>query len=667
MKRTGKMKLRMSKMISGLIALSVISIAPLSHMVNVPVSGMVEAFAKEGDLSMIGNPRTADGVSTWDCVWFGDYWQEDTNGDGYCLNKSRIIEKKSYPADDKQPIKWRVLSIDDDKEALLLSDRLLDVKQYSDSVSGDWAASSLRSYLSGAFLSNAFSREEQSLISTVTLNNPDDSVTGAPGGGNTVDRVFCLSVEEAMDPDYGFVSNEFTKEINGLFLGLTENDITRTAEGTAFLNDAEYWSGGTYKPLEKGADGLWWLRGPVYDSCAPGVSIPGAVYDCYFYNVTSINVYIRPAVYVKLQEDEDLWSYAGTVASDGIVDEKPYEKEAEPVTYTVSFDSKGGSEVSPQTVSEGEKATEPDPPRRTGFTFNHWYQADEKIPFDFNIPVLSNIMLTASWSSSDKEEDEDKDKDKDKDEDKDQDKDQDKDKDKDKDKETDEGGSSEEGDEGKDTDKGGSDGKHEGDEGDSGRDSTDKPDDSGVSDNSAVPAEIPSDWTKLKHVTPENAISSNYCVIASKQKFDVKTYIKGAGVYKSSSSSIASVGRKSGIVRGKKAGDAVITGYIRSGGQLIPTGSYTVHIVTPELNRKQYLKFNIDGSIDGNELISNEVLSPTMWKSSKPSVATVSSNSGRISVLKPKGTAKITAYYGQGKNAARYRFALRIRPSSGDR
>lgn len=31
----------------------------------------------------LSNPRIdSDGVTTWDCVYFGNYWQNDTNGDG---------------------------------------------------------------------------------------------------------------------------------------------------------------------------------------------------------------------------------------------------------------------------------------------------------------------------------------------------------------------------------------------------------------------------------------------------------------------------------------------------------------------------------------------------------------------------------------------------------
>ena len=67
----------------------------------------------------MNNPRTDnERVTTWDCIWFGNYWQEDTNGDG-------IADK----SDDKTPIKWRVLSVenDDGQEAYQQSD---DEKQH---------------------------------------------------------------------------------------------------------------------------------------------------------------------------------------------------------------------------------------------------------------------------------------------------------------------------------------------------------------------------------------------------------------------------------------------------------------------------------------------------------------------------------------------------------
>lgn len=69
-----------------------------------------------------------------------------------------------------------------------------------------------------------------------------------------------------------------------------------------------------------------------------------------------------------------------------------------PVSYVVSFDSKGGSAVDAQTVTEGAAAVEPTAPTRAGFLFKGWY-VDEAYTqaYDFKIPVNANITLFANW------------------------------------------------------------------------------------------------------------------------------------------------------------------------------------------------------------------------------------------------------------------------------
>ena len=69
----------------------------------------------------LSNPIVSEENTIWDCIYFGNYLQEDTNNDG-------IVNEK----DEKQPIKWRVLSIDN-HSAMLFSDKLLDFKQYEES------------------------------------------------------------------------------------------------------------------------------------------------------------------------------------------------------------------------------------------------------------------------------------------------------------------------------------------------------------------------------------------------------------------------------------------------------------------------------------------------------------------------------------------------------
>ena len=69
----------------------------------------------------------------------------------------------------------------------------------------------------------------------------------------------------------------------------------------------------------------------------------------------------------------------------------------EPVTYTVTFDSDGGSEIESQTVEEGKKATEPTAPTKAGYTFDGWYIGTEKWSF-IEYVVTEDMTLTAKWS-----------------------------------------------------------------------------------------------------------------------------------------------------------------------------------------------------------------------------------------------------------------------------
>ena len=69
-------------------------------------------------------------------------------------------------------------------------------------------------------------------------------------------------------------------------------------------------------------------------------------------------------------------------------------------TYTVAFDSNGGSEVEPQTVQKDTKALEPSMPTKEGYRFIGWY-LDGSL-FDFDTIIISNITLKAMWAEFDK-------------------------------------------------------------------------------------------------------------------------------------------------------------------------------------------------------------------------------------------------------------------------
>lgn len=71
-------------------------------------------------------------------------------------------------------------------------------------------------------------------------------------------------------------------------------------------------------------------------------------------------------------------------------------------TYTVTFNSQGGSAVSSQSVEEGGKVTKPDAPTRTGYTFGGWYkEAACTNQWNFTSDtVTSNITLYAKWTAN---------------------------------------------------------------------------------------------------------------------------------------------------------------------------------------------------------------------------------------------------------------------------
>ena len=68
------------------------------------------------------------------------------------------------------------------------------------------------------------------------------------------------------------------------------------------------------------------------------------------------------------------------------------------ITYTVIFDSNGGTEVEKQVVKAGDYAEEPGEPTKDGVYFTGWFLGDEDTPFDFeSIPITNDITLVANW------------------------------------------------------------------------------------------------------------------------------------------------------------------------------------------------------------------------------------------------------------------------------
>lgn len=113
-------------------------------------------------------------------MYLGTYEQDNKNNNG------------------KEPIKWIILEIKDNK-ALLISKYILDAQKYNTDLINDitWETCSLRKWLNKDFLNDAFSNEEKGKIFMTTVSadtNPDYDTNP---GNITQDKIFLFSITEA--------------------------------------------------------------------------------------------------------------------------------------------------------------------------------------------------------------------------------------------------------------------------------------------------------------------------------------------------------------------------------------------------------------------------------------------------------------------------------------
>jgi uncharacterized repeat protein (TIGR02543 family)/LPXTG-motif cell wall-anchored protein len=74
-----------------------------------------------------------------------------------------------------------------------------------------------------------------------------------------------------------------------------------------------------------------------------------------------------------------------------------------PISYTVSYDSQGGSSVSAGTYATGSAITLPAAPTRSGFTFAGWFASSTggtALGTSYSPPGTGNITLYAQWTSA---------------------------------------------------------------------------------------------------------------------------------------------------------------------------------------------------------------------------------------------------------------------------
>ncbi len=177
----------------------------------------------------------------------------------------QYISLGTYPQSktgEKQPILWRVLSVENGT-ALLLSDKILDVSALEKGETfGGYQNSTLYGFLNGAFLQEAFSDTERTALKT-------DGVLG---------KVFLLSKEQVQNPAFGFA-----------------DDKSRECQSTEYA---------LLKSLHASTTGAgwWWLstRG-TEENCQAIVYYNGMVYGPGL-RVADEKTGVRPAVTVNLTQ-----------------------------------------------------------------------------------------------------------------------------------------------------------------------------------------------------------------------------------------------------------------------------------------------------------------------------------------------------------------------------
>lgn len=264
-----------------------------------------------------------------DGCWYAKCIENSSSFPSYKYSDGTIVQSSSYNSTKYfkvEPIKWRVLTTDSDKR-LLLSDQILINCAYYDSKDVDrdiggvtvypnnYERSRVRAFLNGlsyqvketggseqtsndeflskGFLYTAFTNIAQGKISSTTVDNSATSAN--PSGnsgqwnvatyicGNTGDKIFLLSEQEATTTAYGFAT-------------YNTDDSARKLLTTDFAK-----ANGAYQNTSSGKGGNWWLRSPsnsTVEKKVRSINFNGYAGDEDKVNNSSTGVV--PALYVNL-------------------------------------------------------------------------------------------------------------------------------------------------------------------------------------------------------------------------------------------------------------------------------------------------------------------------------------------------------------------------------
>jgi hypothetical protein len=168
-----------------------------------------------------------------------------------------------------KPLEWLVLAVETGKALLITKDCVTEKAYNEEWDSVTWEKCTLRKWLNGDFLNATFSNSEKAQIVVSTVKNDDNAKYGTPGGNDTRDQVFLLSLKEA--------ERFFSKEAERFF----SKDNSRRAK-------------------YKGKEAWWWLRSPGYNSYFAAIVLAGGSVNGHGLNVNNQTAAVRPALWLNL-------------------------------------------------------------------------------------------------------------------------------------------------------------------------------------------------------------------------------------------------------------------------------------------------------------------------------------------------------------------------------
>lgn len=222
------------------------------------------------------------------------------------LQVGDIITFGSYPQEADgtvKPIEWQVLAVEDGK-ALIISLYGLDAIRYNEKNEDvSWETCTLRAWLNGEFYQTAFQVSEQKKIAETLVINKDNPTYGTPGGNDTWDKIFLLSLEETLQY---FELTKNSGEYDKWVYCYGDQVCCRPTDYAISRGAWQYkWSSSDSEEYRKydGDAGLW-LRSPGgVSSSAANVGLGGMVYGGGMgsdgSDVDSNHVSVRPALWIN--------------------------------------------------------------------------------------------------------------------------------------------------------------------------------------------------------------------------------------------------------------------------------------------------------------------------------------------------------------------------------